>query len=258
MLLFNQRRRCNLFFLVAASLILGRYPTVRLLPIALCQWYALSKRTDDADPDIPRRKGSDWLTFQNCAAPLILAAVCGCYYLSNKNATLGNGWLFASVPLTQKVFAELVLFEMLEFGLYLVVLRRAFCDEALFWVTGISLVIIPLYRSTGSDNFAMRASIGPLLVVMVYIARYFLLERGRQARSDKIALAVLLALGSWTSGAEIIRSVQNYRSWHTFADKYNALSDTRTDSVMARHPEDCVQYFATHPEKSFFFKYLAK
>jgi len=246
MLLLNQRTPRNAGYLYAMSFIVGPYSALGMLPLVVYQLFRLSGRA------IQR-----WFTVQNCAALLPLAVICGAYYLANANGRVRTGWLFQIYPFSTEALMTLLLFDLLEFGLLLLVIGHAFKREPLFWITAGTLLFIPCFHSGICNEFAMRVSIPPLLLLLVYCARYFTLEPARQHRLAKIGLTILLLIGAWTPGAEVLRSLQHIRQWPDPADRYHSLTYTGAYPLMLTN-ENFMYYLAPNPEHSFFFKYLAR
>lgn len=244
MLLLNQRSARNAGYLYAMSFIVGPYSALGMLPLVLYQLIRASGRA------VWR-----WLTFQNVAAVLLLAVVCGSYYLTSTNGGVRTGWLFQIYPFSTAALFTLLLFWLLEFGLLLLVIGHAFYREPLFWITAGLLLFIPCFHSGICNEFAMRASIPPLLLTMVFCARYFTLPNRR--RWATIALTVLLIIGAWTPGAEVWRSLRHAAQWPVLADEYRSQTYTGTYPLMLTN-ENFQYYLALDPERSFFFKYLAR
>jgi len=243
MLLLNQRSARNAGYLFAMSFIVGPYSALGMLPLVLYQLIKASGRA------VWR-----WLTFQNVAAVLLLAVVCGSYYLANTNGGVRTGWLFQIYPFSKEALFTLLLFWLLEFGLLLLVIGHAFYREPLFWITAGTLLFIPCFHSGICNEFAMRASIPPLLLAMVYCARYYTLPNRR--RWATIALTVLLIIGAWTPGAEVWRSLAHAGQWPMPADEYRS-STYKGDYPLMLTNENFKYYLAMEPERAFFFKYLA-
>jgi len=254
MLLLNQRRPGNLGYLLAMSFICAPYPAIGLVPIVLCLGYRLIA-------EVPRQPRPRWLTFRSVAPLLLLGGICGAYYLANNQQAglgLGSGFFFHLFPCSFRTVGIYLLFCLLEYGVFVLLLTPAFRREPLFVVTGVALTLIPLYHSGVNNDFVMRASIPLLLVVMVYLARYFTREPAEQHRPTRIALLILLAIGAWTPSAEIIRSLVNTFQGTTIADRFHSYGDQHTEMLMLHTPAEFGTQFGSHVEQSFFFKYLAR
>ena len=244
MLLLNQRTARNAGYLYAMSFIIGPYSALGMLPLVLHQLFKASGRA------VWR-----WLTFQNVAAVLLLAAVCGAYYQANTHPSFRTGWVFQIYPYSTEALLTLLLFWLLEFGLLLLVIGHAFRREPLFWITAGLLLFIPCVHSGICNEFAMRASIPPLLLALVYCARYFTLPN--RPRWTTVGLTVLLLLGAWTPAAEIWRSLQHAPRWPVLADAYHSQTYTGARPLLSRN-ENHQLHLTLEPERTFFFKYLAR
>ncbi|MHB0938106.1 MAG: hypothetical protein ACYDCO_21090 [Armatimonadota bacterium] len=243
MLLLNQRTARNAGYLYAMSFIVGPYSALGMLPLVL---YQVIRSV---------RAVRQWLTFQNVAPVLLLALVCGSYYLASTNASVRTGWLFQIWPYSPEALLTLLLFWLLEFGLLLLIIGHAFKREPLFWITAGLLLFIPCFHSGICNEFAMRASIPPLLLAMVYCARYFTLPN--RNRLATVGLMVLLLLGAWTPAAEVQRCLQHAAFWPMPADEYRSSTYTGAYPLMLTN-ENFKYYLSLEPEGSFFFKYLAR
>jgi len=166
-----------------------------------------------------------------------------------------TGWLFQIVRYSDRALLTLLLFCLLEFGLLLLVIGHAFKREPLFWITAGMLLFIPCFHSGICNEFAMRASIPPLLLAMVYCARYFTLPR--RPRWTTIGLTFLLVIGACTPVSEVLRCLQHARQWPLPADAYRSRTYTGPYPLMLTN-ENFKYYLAMEPGKSFFFKYLAR
>lgn len=100
----------------------------------------------------------------------------------------------------------LLIFYILEIGIYFFVIRNKVQDRMLFWITVFWLLFIPLIKVGSSIDFCMRASIPSLLLVILWC-----IDIVEQRRKDWVtyALIILLILGSITPLHEITRTIAN-------------------------------------------------
>jgi len=115
----------------------------------------------------------------------------------------------ASVPL-------LVVFYLVEFGLYALAIARApvlrSCRKELGVAVAI-LLALTLYRYGYNNDLAMRASIPALFVLCVMVGRALL--DPEFARARRLLVAALLCVGAFNSGVECRRHVRGIRQTGT-------------------------------------------
>jgi hypothetical protein len=259
MLMLNQRNNKNILLLFALCVPYAPLPSIGIIPFVI--YWALFRRSD-SDFAIPhsftsQRLFSLWeqcrsmLTFQNIAVPLVLGALFSSYFLVN--SYIGNryhGLLIFVVNSPATFLWCYFLFCVFEFGLYALIVFPANRKDPLFLITVLSLVFIPWYFAGVNNDFAMRASIPPLIMLLTYVLRYLFDGHHRVA---KLALTLFFVIGSITPFNEIYRSmiVTSYYYSDRLADHIKTLSGFQLRS-------DVGPFIAIDPERSFFFKYLAK
>lgn len=206
------------------------------------------------------RRGQNWkkaLTWENALIPLAMLLVFGSFYLSNAGSVSLQGWIFQFYP-WKKWLPAYLLFLLLEVGIYAWILQKCLRKYAYLWVALAELALIPLYKMTGANDFAMRASLPALLILSVCLTRYALACRADYGKWAALALAVTLALGAVTPLSEIYRSVsftvrQGARPVETVYS-FQAFATDNADTLrLCRR-----QFFAYGYEKRFFFQCMGK
>ena len=107
-----------------------------------------------------------------------------------------------------------------------------------------------LYFAGVYNDFAMRASIPPLLILMTYVLRYLFDGHNQLA---KVFLVIFFGIGSITPFNEIYRSVVITSCY--FSDR---LADHVESLSKFQLIQDVGPFVAIDPERSFFFKHLGK
>jgi hypothetical protein len=107
-------------------------------------------------------------------------------------------------------FALILVFCLLEFGLYSVFIYRVKRDwnvriKVLFATTLVCLSLAPFYRYGGVNDFVMRVSIPALFVLAIFLGRA--LYSQSLSSLVRIVLTVLIILGSITALIEFRRHV---------------------------------------------------
>lgn len=198
-----------------------------------------------------RKKVATW---ENVLLPLLMLLVFGSFYLSNADSMPVNGWIFEYHRAGGLVLPYLLFF-ILEVGIYLLVLRRCLKEYAYLGLALIELALIPAYKMTGANDFAMRASIPALTILSVSLIRYVLECRKKWTRW---AVALVLVTGAVTPFSEIYRSVSNTalqgaRPVETVYSFQKFATDNENILQICRD-----QFFAYDLEESFFFYCLGK
>lgn len=170
-------------------------------------------------------------------------------YLSNNFA--GSRIGFNSFHSVGGILTLWIVFQLCEVVPFLVLLYRKQRHKALYYLTGISLLLIPLFKVGGNVDFCMRVSIPAL--VMLYILVLDALRRTRFSRRRRgwcIAIAAVLLIGSVTPAKEILRTTsETIRREREGAQVY--IDDL--DPMAAPWRDN---FFGD--TASFFFRYLAR
>ena len=188
-------------------------------------------------------------TFQNLVATPLLSLLMATFYLAD-TAKVPQGWLWDQFESTSEFWQTLLLFYTLEFGLYVPFALGAFDrygrdvrHRSWLGVSIVVLTVMPLYRFGLFNDLAMRASIPSLFILAVFVARA-LQTRGVGVRSARLALALLLLVGSCTGG------LAAYRAWQS-----RSATRPNATTVLELEPRIGHQYLGS--SKSLFFEWLA-
>lgn len=122
----------------------------------------------------------------------------------------------------------------------------------------LELMTFPLFYVISAD-FAMRASIPALFILMVYVIQFLTGQaETKEIKYRKIILAVVLMIGTFTPLSEMNRSLVSTMSNNDILqEQIYSFGDIQVNDehriTVAKN-----QYFMYEYENSFFFKYLAK
>ncbi|MDR2733144.1 MAG: hypothetical protein LBC99_00705 [Spirochaetota bacterium] len=137
-------------------------------------------------------------------------------YFFLKTNIAGSKIALLSSHSTKGILFLWMLFFMVEAGLYILAIYKYQKGSYLYYVSAVSLAIIPFIRVGYFSDFCMRASI-PVLVLLFFMVIDTLLKAF--AAKDKMIIAVLallLIIGSSTPYREIVRTtsttVQNFHA----------------------------------------------
>ena len=113
--------------------------------------------------------------------------------------------------------------------------------SAIYYVTFVSLLIIPLLKIGGKHDFSMRASIPALIMVFILVAKFLIEERGvlkntevkSESKSSKdtaslkkmtyILLVIFLILGTLTPAMEFLRGFHEVSEYGIHNEKYDDI-----------------------------------
>ncbi len=248
-LLLNCKNRKSVLFIASAIFCYSPFATFGMIPVAI---YMYLKKYD-GDGTVKQRI-LNGISFENCFMPIMMLAVFGLMYMSNSGSVGTKCWSFSALgdwSFAQKL-GQYALGIILEFGLYMLVIRKYFRENKILWVALISLALIPFYKITPANDFAMRGSIPALFILTVFVIKYV------QSNQKQTVIAIMLVISSVTAISEIDRSVYNtFKSDNYLKEEIYSFGDMRTDSDYWIHT--CTrQFFARDYEDSAFYKYFAK
>jgi hypothetical protein len=191
------------------------------------------------------------VSFENIITSASIVFIFLCYFGSNSGSNMPqHGLIWNVVENTPDLWRKYILFCILEFGLYALVIFKAFYKDTLFITTVFVLSLIPLYCAGIFNDFAMRASIPAIVLLMVFVTRFFINTKNRVR---KVILIVLLLIGGITPFNEIFRSV--YLTSTAYSQR---LADNGYTFGNLRKLKGIDKFVAIDPKKSWFFKYLSK
>jgi len=247
--------------------------TIGLIPVALCKI-------------ITDRKIKNVFTAANLITPVLSLLIFGSFYLASSGGTDVKGFTLSFFRADGDSFGVFLLSYLVliltEVGMYVLILFKRQKRNPLFWVCIGELLLLPLYKISGPNDFLMRGAMAPLFVLCVFTAQKIseitaeniLLKRKKQKRPVKatirIAAASILLLMSfyvtWEMTAIILSS-----SLAPYLVKSYGLSE---DMIPPRHEEDIGSfgnfnvastfektshlYFQYDYENSFYYRYLAR
>lgn len=188
---------------------------------------------------------------------LMILIVLGLYFAANSfSFPSGFGWeerpafFLFYIPF---ILIEFGIISYLIFNLYKIKGGKSNEFTALFFLSIIGLLLIPLYRMGQFNDFVMRSSI-PLLMVLQLCILYFILFNNSNNKATvkqrllEFTILICFGLGAITGYTEILRSYILYSSKVPDFDQIQPLStESERDFIQRKGNKD-----------SIFFKYLAK
>jgi hypothetical protein len=206
----------------------------------------------------------DALSIQNIIAAVVLLPIFYLYYKTNQ-AVEGNSFqfnLYADVFGWGIGILRYIFFCLLEFGILSVVLYKENRNNVIYWISVVSLCFAGAFSLGASTDFAMRASIPSLLVLMMLTIRTlngsvhqkeFDGKRYFCIRKIGLAIAIILMIGSVTPIVEYCRAANAvcvHQQLNLVADDVKTLSNKtiKTDPY----------FLAANYKDLDFYKYLQK
>lgn len=246
--LYHEKDNRNTIFLYSLSLLSCTLPAVGLLPFVF--YFVISNllrgynRAETFGKNL-KRMLRELFTFSNVAGGGLIG-ITSFLFLKTNASGQKIGTIFGKTS-----FAAYLLFIFFEFLIYFILIYRARPKGGLFWVTLASLLTIPLIRVGSSIDFVMRASIPALVLLCIMTISALDRYKSEGAKPRYLMLAAVILAGAITAQHEFTRSLQ--RTIGAGADKSSCLCE----------PLDLVSdplrnNFFGNPEKSFFFRYIAK
>lgn len=161
--------------------------------------------------------------------------------------------------------ALLLLFDILDFGVFAVLIFNRHKKNLLFYIVVISLILIPNFRiGEGSRDFCMRASIPALFVLMIMVMQYLCQRKEIVFKNmrNTVALIVALTLCGFNVYSSYCGKLEEIRSQHTFpisADTIKTFSDKQIGDTMPGFGNlVLVNFLCPDPGTKAFYKYLAR
>lgn len=199
-------------------------------------------------------------SFQNIIAVFCITPIVALYFLSN-HSTAANGVIGSMTSHYNLLFMSImVIFFMLEAGVYLILLFIQYKKDLMYYIVFISLMLCPFIKVGYNADFCMRASIPALLILAIMIIKFLFNENNfKKYKIIYIILCLCLVLGSVTPIIEFARGINDVvknKSVFRSADNVKTLEgNIGYDSDGFFHNGNFV---TTYPENKPFFKYLAK
>lgn len=259
MLAYVQKNNRNLVFILACSMLSSTFPFIGLLFIILFLCFS-REYTDEKKISSPKIRTKlknhiacllrDTCTIQNVLGGGIIGITSFLYLNTNLS---GSRFMAENTkgPQFESSLAKLVIFLILEIGIYSVLLYKYHQNNKLYYFIVVCLGIIPLIRVGYSNDFCMRASIPALFILMVWVIETIYESWNKKEYGIFVGVIIAVLIGSVTPICEFKR---------TFTETFERLNVGQT--VYAEDDDEIEilnsYNFMGDIDNSFFFKYLAK
>lgn len=242
------------------------FATMGIVPIALAG--CLKKQKDML------RSVAEAVSIENVLMPAMMLAVFGTFYMQNSHSLTRMGFMFGLYPGFEPV-SMYISFLVLETLVYFMLMGQYAWNFPYYWVVLAELVCIPLYVMGMANDFAMRASIPALFLLMSFLVQYLLDDKvkAQYPKRRKVAVAVIL-VGFLTSVSELQRNVTvtiMHEKAEYIKESVGSFGRVRTELedrtgiyfIQCRSMEEQVrinfnQYTPIDYQDSFFYKHIAK
>lgn len=197
LLVYNERKVNNFGFLIAVALFSSPYPTTGIgafmIVYAVCCFCNSTHKKDFI--------GDKIFSLQNIIGVFVLLPLCVLYFITNSEGM--DGWHYIFDFTTPQRF---LLFIVLEFLLYVFILYPQYKNDIFFNVMFFSLLLIPFLRLDQQNNFCMRASIPAIVILALFVIRFFYEQRCNHPIKT-ILLGGIFFIGAMTPLTEFYRGI---------------------------------------------------
>lgn len=209
LLIYNERNIKNFGLLIAVSLFLSPYPTagvgIFMLVYAIYIFILSSDKYNFIINNI--------FSVQNIIGVFWLLPVIVSYYITNSEGMIGFMFVFDYVT-----YKKLIIFLLLEFLIYAIIVCKIFYKDIFFLITILSLSVIPFLRLDQQNNFCMRASIPAIVMLSVYVIRFWYENKNKYFSA---VLGIVFIIGAVTPITEFYRGFYYIKN----AKKINLVTD---------------------------------
>lgn len=250
LLLIHMKDNKSLVFVFSFSLLFCTLPAIGMLPImgylAVKRFIELYDKKKPFKSNIPVLL-RDILTFQNVIAGGLIGITSALFLKANSSGSTG---LEFTKP--KLVFMSYIVFLFFECLIYYILIFKKHEKNGLYYVSLITLLIVPLIKAGAGIDFCMRASIPSLVVLFILVIDAEISLFKENKRIAAAALAAVMAVGGITSQHEILRAIQ-------FTPNNLSNPEATAEATHIDLFEDGMRNnFFGEFEDSFFFKYIAK
>lgn len=215
--------------------------------------------------DIVKCRCKGLISVPNIASVCSVFPVFAAYFTCNnsigeENAldSIGIFWLSTrSVPYN---FVVLVVFLVVEVGIYIILIWKPNHHDYFFVAVSIWLLLIPLIRvgHDGDRNFLMRGSIIPLFFLMTYVLRTLLDVKFKEKKVLYAMLLLSVIIGFYSGVGDIVLTIKNTMdpSIVNTADRVKSMNNHADEEWNAYM--NGTSYVVNAAGETFFFGRLAR
>lgn len=245
LMILNEKKNSNLILIWSCGLLTCTFPFVGMIPFLT---YKVFRKPFGAS-------FKELFSMQNILGGGLIGIISGIYLLGNTstgNTGVGVDSLSPSAAAatsgTGGFIADYLLFLMVEVLLYFILIFRFHRKNPLYYITLGMLMLCPLIRIGGGNDFCMRASI-PALLVLCLLVTECLFDAWKKHRIRFIALLAVFLIGAITPIHELARGVFQTIDYYRIGRPF--MLYTKSDLLQTSN-------FSSSTEGNWFFTYLAK
>lgn len=280
-LLLHEKTVSNYVLIGMACLFCGPFPFIGFF--IFCVALGLKRLVETIKAKEGAKFAKEVFSIPNICSILFIFPIVGAYltantmmsnYESEEAVFLPPTWCFENYVLY-------ILFMLFEFGIFAILIAKAFKKNYLFYVMLAELIVFPLFNVGINSDLTMRGSIPAIFLLFVFCYQYLLTNKAVTPRHPKakehkesfeslisrinllyIILALCLLIGAVTPGVELARGFGRVY--------YRGFNDRSTDLVVTldrdynpvpyeeRDAWPPTNFVALNYDDTLFFKYFAR
>lgn len=250
LLIYNERKIRNFGFLIALTLFFSPYPAAGIgvfMVVYAIECFCHSSQKKEFIRD-------ELFSLQNIVGVFGLLPLCILYFITNSEGM--DGWHYVFDFTTPQ---RLLLFMLLEFLLYVLILYPQYKKDVFFNVMLYSLLLIPFLRLDTQNNFCMRASIPAIVILAIFVIRFFFEQRNTHPIKATL-LGIFFMIGAMTPAMEFYRGIHYTTQAHKLAlvkDEIYTLNGTFIPMPIFKWDVNH-QYTAKKFRTDIFWQYISK
>lgn len=257
MMVYIQKNNRNIVFILACCMLTSTFPFVGLLALVL--FFCFSRKYDI---QIEKKGGmnafkkyviclfKDTCTVQNVVGGGIIGITTFLYLRTNSSGSVIMGENTKG-PQFENSLAKLIIFLILEIGIYGVLIYKYNKNNALYYFLILCLCIIPPIKVGYSTDFCMRVSIPLLMILIILVINTVSASWKKKDYYTFTGLILALIIGSATPVCEFKR---------TFTETFERL---KVGEIVYAEDYDMIEIlnsrnFSGDIDENLFFKYFIK
>lgn len=255
-LLFLENRNVQIFaFLGLIMLPYGPIPFIGFVAILII--YAVPIYINKIKTKQYFEMIKETFSIENVSAILTVFPIFLMFYKCNENVGEDMSFLGFYVPLSEyglKRILILVLFYVLEFGIYSCIVYKKYKNDKLYYIINVSLILIPIFRIGTGRDFCMRGSVPALLILMIMVLKYIFDTNYKNKAIITIVLTIA-ALNPFMDYASRCNEMYDAKKFPMAANDIPTFADK---DVLDKETPFMFNFLTSNPKEKLFYKYIAK
>ena len=269
LLFLNLTNKRILFFTCILMFYYAPLPAVGLVPFLIYKFYDLNRDILNLKQrPFPRLRSlvKENASFQNTLVPLIIGSIILAYY-SAMSVNQRNGFIWNLYVINPEFIRTYIVFCTLEFLLFGMFTFNNEENRTVLIISLIWLTIIPLFIFGIYNDFGLRVSIPPLVILFTVgfknILNKYEGHLSIKQQFSKVLLIMILLIASITPLHEIFRSRDEIVKQNGFplpTDTVISYGSSESESVFGLNYKKyyCRNFVTGNPEDKWFFRVLAR